>query len=423
MLNNNRYLLGLAWLVAIFLVPFPFVQTLSAGLPALYNPDKTMILFGTIAYSWMLLAMYISTRPKWIDRLIGLPNAYMIHGIVSLAAIVLAYLHKSNLQSGGLIKLTGDWALYLFIGLAIYSMVFMAGWLTSRVPVLLWIKRSLEHVFKHEVSILLHRLNVVATGLVFIHVMLIPYIRSILPFTVLFVGASMFVFGAYGFTFIHKKWISASLIDNQEIKPNVRQLTIKMKKPVNIYPGDFIFVSFPEIRFMKEPHPFSIVNAPDDKRELVIAVRGDGDFTQDLAKIPVNSKVAVNGGFGMYQSVINENNPDDLIVIAGGIGIVPLLSIVDGNPNLKTTVFYNASKQDNLLYPEKFEKWQQRRNFHAFQQVGRFNNEQVAKSLPKDTKKTVVLISGPDKMGTQWIKNLKQMGIKRSQIYYERFSW
>ncbi|MEJ6400874.1 FAD-binding oxidoreductase [Nicoliella lavandulae] len=310
MLTNNRYLLGLSWLVAIFLIPFPFVQTLSAGLPPIYNGTKTMILFGTIAYSWMLLAMYISTRPKWSDRLIGLPNAYMIHGIVSLAVIVLAYLHKSNLHSSGLIKLTGDWAIYLFIGLALYSMIFMAGWLTSRVPFLMWIKRSLEHVFKHEVSVILHRLNVVATGLVFIHVLLIPYIRQIVPFTILFVGASLFVFGSYAFTFIHKQIISATLIDNQEVKPNVRQLTLRLKKHLAIYPGDFVFISFPEVRFMKEPHPFSIVNAPSDKNELVLAIRGDGDFTQSLARIPNDAKVVINGGFGMYQSVINENHPN-----------------------------------------------------------------------------------------------------------------
>ncbi|UQS86121.1 FAD-binding oxidoreductase (plasmid) [Nicoliella spurrieriana] len=423
MLNSNRYLLGLTWLVAIFLVPFPFVQTLSAGLPAIYNQDKTMILFGTIAYSWMLLAMYISTRPKWLDRLIGLPNAYMIHGILSLAAIVLAYLHKSNLRSDGWIKLTGNWALYLFIGLGLYSMIFMAGWLTNRVPALRWIKQSLERVFKHEVSILIHRLNVVATGLIFIHVLLIPYIRQIVPFTVLFVAASLFVFGAYAMTFVHRRLITAKLINNVEIKPNVRQLTLKLHKHLDIYPGDFVFLSFPKVKLMKEPHPFSIVNAPSDSNELVLAIRGDGDFTRQLATIQVNESVVINGGFGMYQSVINENHPDNLMIIAGGIGIVPLLSIVDGNPDLKTTIFYSVSNENNLLYQDKFDQWEQRDNFRVFRQIGRFNQEAIANRLPKNTQKTVVLIGGPDKMGTQWIKNLRRLGVRRSQIYYERFSW
>ena len=78
MLTRRKYLLGLAWVVAIFVIPLPFIQTLSAGLPAIYSSEKMAIIFGSIAYSWMLLAIYIGTKPKWLDRLIGLPSAYML---------------------------------------------------------------------------------------------------------------------------------------------------------------------------------------------------------------------------------------------------------------------------------------------------------------------------------------------------------
>jgi hypothetical protein len=117
-------------------------------------------MFGVIAYVWMLLAIYIGTKPKWIDRLIGLPMAYMIHGILSLVAIILAFLHKEGSPSAGLIKLTGDYAFYLFVALAIYSLVFMAGWLTSRIRILEVIKKILRNssnmnfLFGYTVSML-----------------------------------------------------------------------------------------------------------------------------------------------------------------------------------------------------------------------------------------------------------------------------
>ncbi|MDI6651294.1 iron reductase, partial [Leuconostoc suionicum] len=153
MLMQRKYLLGLAWMTAIFIIPLPFIQTLNSGLSSAYVSERVPTLYGTIAYSWMLLAIYIGTKPKWIDRLIGLPSAYMLHGILSLAAILLAFLHKEETWSNGLIKLTGDWAFDIFIGLSIYSLVFFAGWLTSRVLPLLWIKKQLEFIFKHELSI------------------------------------------------------------------------------------------------------------------------------------------------------------------------------------------------------------------------------------------------------------------------------
>ncbi|MEJ6400873.1 hypothetical protein [Nicoliella lavandulae] len=99
------------------------------------------------------------------------------------------------------------------------------------------------------------------------------------------------------------------------------------------------------------------------------------------------------------------------------------MSIVDGNPNVDTTVFYNASNENNLLYPDKFHQWQTRNNFKSYRQIGRFSDNEIAEHLPVDKDKTVVLIGGPDKMGSHWIKALKQMGIERSQIYYEKFSW
>ncbi len=74
------------------------------------------IIAGTIAYVWLLLAIYLSTRPRRLDRLIGLPKVYMIHGIMSLGAILLAWLHMQGSPSAGLIKQTGNIAFYLFLG-------------------------------------------------------------------------------------------------------------------------------------------------------------------------------------------------------------------------------------------------------------------------------------------------------------------
>lgn len=153
MLKKHSYALGLVWLVAIFVLPMPFLYTLSSGLPAIYNRMALPIMLGVIAYVWMLLVIYIGTKPKWLDRLIGLPHAYMLHGILSLAALVLAFFHKEGSPSSGLIKLTGDYAFNLFLGLALYSMIFMAGWLTSRVPFLERLKKRLERLFKHEISV------------------------------------------------------------------------------------------------------------------------------------------------------------------------------------------------------------------------------------------------------------------------------
>jgi predicted ferric reductase len=78
----------------------PIYLHFGQGLPTLYTDQAP---FYVWCYRLCLdaLAIYIGTKPKWIDRLIGLPMAYMIHGILSLVAIILAFLHKEGSPSQG----------------------------------------------------------------------------------------------------------------------------------------------------------------------------------------------------------------------------------------------------------------------------------------------------------------------------------
>ena len=198
MLRQHRYYLGLFWLVTIFVLPLPLIQAIAMGLSPIYVQSLFAINLGVIAYVWMLFELFIATRPKWLERLIGLPEMYFVHGMIGIGIIIVAYLHKSWSQSNGLIKLTGDAALVILIGVLLYSVFFLSGWLTDRVWWLRQVKQWLEHVFKHEISVWLHRLNVVATLLIFFHVILIPYIRQDMSFMVWFYTYSGLAFGLYG---------------------------------------------------------------------------------------------------------------------------------------------------------------------------------------------------------------------------------
>lgn len=427
MFKKFNYMLGVAWLVAVFLIPFPFIYTFIQGLSPIYTAGKIGFVNGIVAYVWMLLAIYISTRPKWLDRLIGLPAAYMIHGILSLVAIFLALFHKSVSPSDGLIQMTGNIAFNLYLSVGLYSMIFMAGWLTSRVPLLAQIKRSLEKIFKHEISLWLHRLNILATLLVFFHIQLIPYVRSNKPFMLLIYLATVFVFASYFWAKFKptSTGIKANLISNRTIADNIQELLIQLPQnhKLKLRAGDFVFISFPQFKGMAEPHPFSIINAPDDSNQIGLAIRGDGDFTRLIQTVPAPTTVRVAGGYGMYQTVIDDQQPEELLIITGGIGVTPMLSVIEGNPHLKTTVFHGASTEAALLYGDKFAEWSKRPNFIANRVVGTYTVEDVVSYLPEDLSKVVVLVSGPPAMGRYWVKEMKAQKVPSGQIFYEEFGW
>ncbi|MEN2323349.1 FAD-binding oxidoreductase [Lentilactobacillus otakiensis] len=429
MIKHHNYALGLTWMFILFVIPLPLIQTLAVGLPADYADEFQAIYFGAIAYSWMLVAIYLSTRPKWLDRLIGLPDMYVIHGILSIAAIYLIYLHQSETESMGWIKTTGNWAYWLLLGILAYSLIFMAGWLTSRVPFIGIIKKWLEPLFKHEYSIWIHRLTLVATVLVFIHVILINYVVAITPFMIWFYAYSSFVLVAYVWAKVTntKGSFRGTLTKNIEIADNIRELTIRPNDDakVTLLPGDYVFMSFPTIKGLRELHPFSLVNSPTDSKNIVLAIRGDGDFTRSLDGVPDGTQVKFTGGYGRYDTFLS-NQPQDtnIVILAGGIGVVPLLSVVDAHPNRNIRMFYTAHREADLIYGDKFKNWQNREHFQIAQQVGRFGISEVLRSLPNDWQRnTLFLIGGPSKMMRHWKRELRRHGVMAGQIYSEEFDW
>ena len=327
----------------------------------------------------------------------------------------------------GWIKTTGDWAYWLLLGLLGYSLIFMAGWLSSRVKIVQLVKSWLAPLFKHEVSIWIHRLNLVATVLVFIHVILINYVVAIKPF--------MFWFYLYsGLTLVsyiwskYQNWVrnsNASLTNNVAIADNVRELELQPSSKISALPGDYIFVSFPTIKGLSELHPFSLVNSPTDSSKLILAIRGDGDFTRSLDQVQPGTPAKVTGGYGRYQPFLNEHlGYQNMVIIAGGIGVVPLLSIIDSHPDDNIQLFYTAHRQSDLLYPEKLANWQKRPTFRLFQQVGRFQDAEVVRQLPKDWQvNTIFLFGGPSKMTRHWRRVLLRHGASSGQIYAEEFDW
>lgn len=364
--------IALAWAVVLFIIPLPFLATLVAGFPALYSSSMFGAELGVIAYVWMLAAVYLACRPRWVDRTVGLPHMYMIHGVLAILAIVLAFLHQSLLPGAGeLIGLTGHLGLYLFMAVAVWSLVFMAGWLTARVPVLARIKRALERIFRHEMSVWLHRLNLVAIALIVIHVHVIDYIASIKPFIFLFDATTIIVFAYYIWSSVNREAFAlrGRVVSVRPLADRVTELTVAIEdangsrgvsRPRNAAdagsnargtglgggtirwnPGDFAFIAFPGKRGMGEFHPFSLTNsypAPGaasfavgaaasntavrttsadgttitmphpDAPTMAFAIRADGDFTAGIAALRPGDAVRIVPPYGRYAEFIDEHD-------------------------------------------------------------------------------------------------------------------
>ena len=92
------------------------------------------------------------------------------------------------------------------------------------------------------------------------------------------------------------------------------------------FPGQFVFVSVRGEAVSKEPHPFTIASAPGVEH-LEFFIGESGDWTSKLSGIATGASVLVEGPYGRY-SHQSLGAKRDLLFIAGGVGLTPMLSML-----------------------------------------------------------------------------------------------
>ncbi|NMM98448.1 hypothetical protein [Bifidobacterium olomucense] len=474
----------LAWAVALFVIPLPFLVALSTGFPALYSYTLFGAELGVVAYTWMLAAVYLACRPRWVDRTVGLPHMYMIHGVLAILAIALAFFHQALLPgAGALIGLTGHAGLYLFTAVAVWSLVFMAGWLTARVPVLATIKRALERVFRHEMSVWLHRLNIVAIVLIVVHVHVIDYIASIKPFILLFDAATIAVFAYYLWSSVNRRAFAwrGRVVSVRPLADRVIELRVTLDGRDNAQirwnPGDFAFIAFPDKHGMHEFHPFSLTNSypasgsvafagtsagintsvhtistadttvtlpHPDSPTMAFAIRADGDFTSRIASLKPGDVVRIVPPYGRYAEFIREHDshtagisrtsvqqghgsgtPESrtpLVLIGGGIGITPLLGALSAyaDGNRPVDFLYTVRSDRDFIYRNELEQFGRTTPATRVRlQTGRADAAAITSMIRPGA---AYLIAGPQPMMEAVRDILRGHGVAADDIYYEPFS-
>ena len=123
-------------------------------------------------------------------------------------------------------------------------------------------------------------------------------------------------------------------------------------------PGQFVEISIFGIGEM----PISISSSPTKKGAFELAVRAVGDVTNALHRLSKGATVGIRGPFGNGFPV-DEFTGKDILVIAGGIGLFPLRSlinyVVDNRKNFGRLIILSGSKTANeRMLVNELERWQ-----------------------------------------------------------------
>lgn len=352
------------------LMSFVIFGTLFAALLAGYQTIllKTLISYavGLLAYALMLTVLFLSSRPRWIEQKMGLPNMYEIHGYLTIIVMILIAIHVA-------LQWTGQWFSRMsvisqtgYIAVVCMVLVFISGFFSlsslfiARFPSLLRLK---EHVFNRELMLWMQRGSLIAIVAVYVHIVLIPYLQSNLLFIGLLTFYTLVAIGYYA----RWKWQLAHLPDYQLVSKHrptseTWRLTFRPKTGglLSYRPGYYFFIRFKTDTMTREAHPFSVSSAItyQNSDEVEFIIKEVGDWTGDLAEVTLGSLATLEGPYGnFYPSQVEKiNHP--LVLIAGGIGITPLLSILRFEHNRQTgrkiDLIWGVNRLDDLFAIDEF---------------------------------------------------------------------
>jgi NAD(P)H-flavin reductase len=206
----------------------------------------------------------------------------------------------------------------------------------------------------------------------------------------------------------------------------IRHIDMKKAMSFTYNPGQFIMLSIPGVG----EAPFSISSTPSRPGILELGIRKTGKLTESFFQKKDNDVVYIRGPYGngfKLDQMINK----DLIIVAGGLGVIPLRSILyyvlDNRDQFKRVFFlYGSRSPDEFLFRTEFFQLKDREDIDCFYTVDNPDSEwtedvgvvtKLFRHLPEiDPRETTAVVVGPPVMYKFVIDEFLKLKIPKNQI-------
>jgi len=231
------------------------------------------------------------------------------------------------------------------------------------------------------------------------------------------------------------KKYNARIVDMDDVHPHIRIFQARLENDGGMVfqAGQYVWLTFEGC----EPRPYSIASTPAEPGQLtfhVLDMGGGGTSQHACTDMKQGEPVIIEGPHG--KSYLRGTNTP-ILLIAGGVGIVPALSIIDTALKTRMTApiaLYWGVKTENDLYLDQHFRALARRH-ENFRYIPVFSDltesggpfrvglvgEEAAKDFD-DLSGYHAYLAGPKIMVMETAPLLQDKGIKRENIFSDTLS-
>ena len=157
-----------------------------------------------------------------------------------------------------------------------------------------------------------------------------------------------------------------------------------------------------------------------------MAVKALGDSSESLARLPVGTRVAIEGPYGVVTA--RSRTGDKVLLVAGGVGVTPMRAILEDLPEgVDVVVMLRAPTRDDLILHAEVEALVAERGGRLHLLVGsrqrvRLDHHLLGRLVP-DVAERDVYVCGPEGLTERVLGAARHLGVGPEAMHTETFAF
>lgn len=426
------------------IVLLPLLLATMQGLPRRPFLDELSSALAMVAFAMLLVEFTLSGRIKQVSDPIGIDITMRFHQLAARTVVVFLLLHPFLYTLPENRNYPWEFTGQYTQGLTPASTVSgIAAWLLLGILVFWAIAR--DHLpYRYETWRLLHALGALLIAIFGLHHTLVagrysgdPYLTafwSIATIIAVLCLAKTYILvplrqasSPYQLSKVEK---AADKTWRLELQPTTAHHMIYQA-------GQFVWLKFFKPWARLTDHPFSISSAPSQGETIEFLIKENGDFTSQIGQLKLGLPAYLDGPHG---NVLLEKGGKGVALIAGGVGLAPLMSLLREHYLTKdprpVVLIYGNRVESQIAFRDELEEITDERPDIKIHHVlsepppgwqglqGLVDLETLNNCLPvRDRQDWQYYICGPAEMIDAVENNLTSMGVPLRNIISERFRY